>query len=31
MHATLENNQFLVKKHVGIFKASNNYDIFDPA
>lgn len=31
MHALLQNNQFLVKEHVGLFKASNNYDIFNPA
>jgi len=24
-------NTFLVKEHVGLFKAANNYDIFDPA
>jgi uncharacterized protein YxjI len=30
MHSSLRNNQFFVKEHVGIFKASNNYDIFDP-
>jgi uncharacterized protein YxjI len=31
MHATLRANQFFVKEHVGMFKAANNYDIFDPA
>ena len=31
MHNSLQNNQFLVKEHVGLFKASNNYDIFNPA
>jgi uncharacterized protein YxjI len=31
MHATLSSNQFFVKEHTGIFKASNNYDIFDPS
>jgi len=31
MHSTLRNHQFLVKEHTGIFKAANNYDIFDPA
>ena len=30
MHATLQNNLFLVKEHVGLFRASNNYDIFSP-
>lgn len=28
--AVLNKNLFLVKEHVGVFKASNNYDIFDP-
>ena len=31
MHNSLRGNQFFVKEHVGMFKASNNYDIFDPA
>ena len=31
MHAALKGNQFFVKEHVGLFKAANNYDIFDPA
>lgn len=31
MHKVLQENQFLVKEHVGLFKASNNYDIFNPA
>lgn len=31
MHACLQLNQFLVKEHAGIFKAANNYDVFDPA
>lgn len=30
MHPALQKNQFFVKEHVGMFKASNNYDIFDP-
>jgi uncharacterized protein YxjI len=30
MHPVLSNNLFLVKEHVGMFKASNNFDIFDP-
>ena len=29
MHASLQRNQFFVKEHVGLFKAANNYDIFD--
>jgi uncharacterized protein YxjI len=31
MHTTLQLNQFFVKEHVGLFKAANNYDIYDPA
>lgn len=31
MHTSLKNNQFFVKEHTGIFKAANNFDIFDPA
>lgn len=31
MHTSLQRNQFFVKEHAGLFKASNNYDIFDPA
>ncbi len=30
MHASLNKNLFLVKEHVGLFKAANNYDIYDP-
>ena len=30
MHASLNKNLFLVKEHVGLFKAANNYDIHDP-
>lgn len=30
MHRDLDRNLFLVKEHLGIFKAANNYDIFDP-
>jgi hypothetical protein len=30
MHPALNRNLFLVKEHVGFFKAANNYDIFDP-
>jgi uncharacterized protein YxjI len=30
MHELLKRNLFLVKEHVGMFKAANNYDIFDP-
>ena len=31
MHEILRQNLYLVKEHTGIFKAANNYDIFDPA
>ena len=31
MNPILNQNIFLVKEKVGMFKASNNYDIFDPA
>jgi uncharacterized protein YxjI len=30
MHEVLNRNVFLVKEHVGLFKAANNYDIHDP-
>ena len=30
MHDVLKKNVFLVKEHVGIFKAANNFDIHDP-
>lgn len=30
MHEVLNKNIFLVKEHVGLFKAANNYDIHDP-
>lgn len=30
MLSSLRNNQYFVKEHVGMFKAANNYDIFDP-
>lgn len=30
MHPVLKNNVFLVKEHVGMFKAANNFDIYDP-
>ena len=30
MHAILQNNTFFIKEQVGMFKASNSYDIFDP-
>ena len=31
MNEELRRNLFLVKEHVGMFKAANNFDIFDPA
>jgi len=31
MHSSLGLNQFFVKEQVGVLKASNSYDIFDPA
>lgn len=30
MHPVLNRNLYFVKEHVGLFKASNNYDVFDP-
>ena len=30
MHTALHQNQFFVKEHTGIFKAANNFDVFDP-
>jgi len=30
MHDELARNVFLVKEHIGLFKAANNYDILDP-
>jgi uncharacterized protein YxjI len=31
MHPVFSNNLYLVKEHVAIFKAANNFDIYDPA
>jgi len=31
MHAVLRSNLFFVKEQVGMFKAANNYDIYDPS
>jgi len=31
MNDILNNNLFLVKEHVGLLKAANNYDIYDPS
>jgi uncharacterized protein YxjI len=31
MHPVLNQNLFLIKEHAGVFKAANNYDVFDPA
>ncbi len=30
MHPLLDQNLFLVKEHVGIFKSANNFDIYNP-
>jgi len=30
MHPVLNRNLFFVKEHVGMFKAANNFDVFDP-
>ena len=30
MNPVLKQNLYLVKEHVGMFKAANNYDIYDP-
>ena len=30
MHPVLANNVYLIKEHVGFFKAANNYDVVDP-
>ena len=30
MHDVLNMNRYLVKEHVGLIKAANNYDIYDP-
>jgi uncharacterized protein YxjI len=30
MHPALNRNLFLVKEHAGLFKAANNFDIYDP-
>lgn len=30
MHPILNNNQFFVKEHTGIFKAANNFDVLNP-
>jgi uncharacterized protein YxjI len=30
MHEVLNRNVFFVKEHIGLFKAANNFDIYDP-
>ena len=30
MHKILNKNLYLVKEHIGMFKAANNFDIYDP-
>ncbi len=31
MHAVIGNNLLFVKEQVGMFKAANNYDIYEPS
>ena len=31
MSAVINHNLFLIKEHIGLFKAANNYDVYDPA
>ena len=31
MNHILNKNLFLVKEHVGMFKAANNFDVYDPS
>jgi uncharacterized protein YxjI len=31
MHTVLNQNLFLIKEHVGLFKAANNFDIYNPS
>ena len=31
MNPVLNRNLFFIKEHIGLFKAANNFDIFDPA
>ena len=31
MHPVLSSNIYFVKEHIGMFKAANNYDIYDPS
>ena len=31
MHQLLNHNLYLVKEHLGLLKAANNYDIYDPS
>jgi uncharacterized protein YxjI len=31
MHPALNRNLFLIKEHVGMFKAASNFDIYDPS
>jgi hypothetical protein len=30
MNNIINKNTYIVKEHVGIFKAANNYDVYDP-
>ena len=29
INSLLQNNSFFIKEHIGMFKISNNYDIYD--
>ena len=31
MSDVVNNNLFLVREHIGLFKAANNFDIYDPS
>ena len=30
MNTRINKNTYIIKEHVGLFKAANNYDIYDP-
>jgi uncharacterized protein YxjI len=30
MNSVINKNTYIIKEHVGIFKAANNYDVYDP-
>ena len=29
INSLLQNNPFFIKEHLGVFKTSNNYDVYD--